>query len=180
MSDSTDDLTILGQTVREPRRQLESFPAPLDCVEVELTTDELTSLCPVTGQPDHGTLTMTYRPGGRCIESKSWKLYVWSFREEAHFVEQLAHRVAHDVADAIACEWVEVVVRQNVRGGIETTARAQLGDRYPMEELVSETVVDVDVTAGEVIVTNGAGEVVRRVPIEPTATVHAITGEGAR
>jgi 7-cyano-7-deazaguanine reductase len=147
VDDSTDGLTILGETVREPRRTIESFPAPPDCTEVTFHTEELTSLCPVTGQPDHGSLTLTYRPSARCIESKSWKLYLWSFRDERQFVEQLAHRVAHDVADAVAPEWVEVTVRQNVRGGIETTARAELGERWPMQELelLDELTVDVEV-----------------------------------
>ena len=143
----TDDLTILGQTVREPRRTLESFPAPPDCTEVEFVTDELTSLCPLTGQPDHGSLTIRYRPRERCIESKSLKLYVWAFRDEGHFVEQLAHRVAHDVDDAVDPAWVEVQVRQNVRGGIETTATAELGERFPMTELTWEETIDVDVDA---------------------------------
>lgn len=142
-----DDLTILGQTVREPRRELQSFPAPEACTQVVFHSEELTSLCPVTGQPDHGAITLTYRPGDRCIESKSWKLYLWSFRDEAHFVEQLAHRVAHDVVEAIQPEWVEVEVRQNVRGGIETTATAELGERYPMTELTWDETIDVEVDA---------------------------------
>lgn len=157
----TDHLTILGQTVREPSRTLESFDAPDGCTEVEFTTDELASLCPVTSQPDYGSLTIRYRPASSCIESKSLKLYLWSFRDQAHFVEQLAATVASDVHAAIEPEWVEVEVRQNVRGGIETTATAELGERFPMVEL--SDVFEVELP-----------------PYGTSDDVVAITGEGAR
>lgn len=123
----TDHLTILGNTVREPSKSLETFAAPARCTEVRFDTDEWTSLCPVTGQPDFGSVTIRYRPRHRCIESKSLKLLLWSFRDEAHFVETLASILAQEVVDAADPEWVEVTVRQNVRGGIGTRATARVG-----------------------------------------------------
>lgn len=123
----TDDLTILGNTVRRPVRQLETFDAPDGCDVVEFTTDEFTSMCPVTGQPDFATLTIRYGPDKRCIESKSLKLYLWSFRDESGFCEALAVRIADDIMAATDARWVEVVNRQNIRGGIATTATARRG-----------------------------------------------------
>ncbi len=122
----TDELTVLGHDVRGPRRMLECFAAPDAVAWVTLASDEVTSICPVTGQPDFSRVEIGYRPDGRCIESKSLKLYLWSFRDEGIFCEGLASRIAHDVAEATGSPHVEVVVRQSVRGGIVTTARAEL------------------------------------------------------
>ena len=89
-------------------------------------TDELTSVCPVTGQPDFSTLTIEYQPGPRCVESKSLKLYLWSFRDRAVFAEALAVEIATEVQRAVEPQWVKVVVAQHVRGGITTEATAEL------------------------------------------------------
>lgn len=124
---STADLTILGNTVRQPVRQLETFPTPGSTKSVTFYTEEMTSLCPVTGQPDFGSVEITYRPADRCIESKSLKLYLWSFRERAHFVEALADEIASDIFEATEAREVVVRVIQNVRGGIMTTAVAVKG-----------------------------------------------------
>ena len=118
------DFTILGQTVRTPRKTLESFPTPVGVTEVELTSDEVTALCPVTGQPDWYTVTIRYSPGDLCVESKSLKLYLWSFREEGHFCEALASQIAQDISQAINPQWVEVQVKSTPRGGIAITSRA--------------------------------------------------------
>lgn len=92
---------------------------------VEFTTDELTSLCPVTGQPDFYDLEFTYRPRARLLESKSVKLYLWGFRERGIFAEDLAATLLQDLA--AACDPVEMTVdlTQRVRGGlrIRTVAR---------------------------------------------------------
>lgn len=123
---TTDGLTLLGRTVRQPTRQLETFAAPAHVTEVVFRTAEWTSLCPVTGQPDFGALTIRYQPTSRCLESKSLKLYLWSFRDRAAFVEGLAAEIADDVAEATGAAWVEVVAEQNIRGGITTTATARI------------------------------------------------------
>ena len=126
-SEAGRDLTILGREMRTPVRALETFPAPPAVTWVTLESDEVTSLCPVTGQPDFATVSIGYQPDGRCLESKSLKLYLWSFRQEPIFGEGLAARIAEDVAAATAARRVEVTLRQAVRGGIAITARAEVG-----------------------------------------------------
>ncbi len=120
------DLTLLGRDVRGPVDALETFPAPAHCTLVRFTSDELTSLCPITGQPDFSTVELVYRPRERCVESKSLKLYLWSFRDKQAFAEQLAVDIAEEVQRAAAPEWVKVVVGQHVRGGIALEATAEL------------------------------------------------------
>jgi 7-cyano-7-deazaguanine reductase len=119
------DLTVLGSTVRGPIDQLETFPAPATCSRVRFTTDEVTSMCPVTGQPDFSSVEIDYEPGERCIESKSLKLYLWSFRDQPIFAEGLAATIAAEVERAAAPRRVKVVVTQHVRGGIVTEATAE-------------------------------------------------------
>jgi 7-cyano-7-deazaguanine reductase len=116
----------LGKTVRNPSRSLEVFAKPDGVERVVMESDEVTSLCPVTGQPDWETVTIEYVPDRLCIESKSLKLYLWSFREEGVFCEALAVRIANDVAAACRPLWVEVTVAQKARGGIKITAKARV------------------------------------------------------
>jgi 7-cyano-7-deazaguanine reductase len=111
--------------VSSPTRALETFDAPAHLETVTFTSDELTSLCPLTGQPDFNTVEILYAPDRRCIESKSLKLYLWSFRDEGAFVEALAATIATDVFDATEARWVQVTITQHVRGGIVTTAVAR-------------------------------------------------------
>ena len=102
----------------------EAFPAP-DVQEVTLTALEFTSICPRTGQPDFGSVVITYTPDERCLESKAMKYYLWSFRDEGAFCESLAARIAEDVVYAIEPRKVRVQVNQNVRGGIAIVAVAE-------------------------------------------------------
>jgi 7-cyano-7-deazaguanine reductase len=127
-ADPADDtgLTVLGHAVRGPVDQLETFPAPASCTRVRFTSDELTSLCPVTGQPDFSTIEIDYEPNLRCVESKSLKLYLWSFRERAAFCEQLAADIAAEVRRAAEPQRVRVTITQQTRGGIVTEATAEL------------------------------------------------------
>jgi 7-cyano-7-deazaguanine reductase len=101
----------------------EAFDAP-DVQQVTMETHEFTSLCPKTGQPDFGTVTIEYTPSRRCLESKSLKYYLWSFRNEGAFCEALAARIADDVVYAIAPWSVKVQVTQTPRGGIGLVATA--------------------------------------------------------
>ena len=105
---------------------IEKFNAPAYLDEVELRCDEVTAVCPVTGQPDQYVLTITYIPGcgGACVESKSLKLYLQTFRSRGIFVEALAAEVASEIAEAISCDHVEVIAVQKSRGGISITATA--------------------------------------------------------
>lgn len=117
-------LTILGSKTTEPMRQLEVFKAPGNVEKICLTSDEVTSLCPVTKQPDWETVIIEYGPNEWCIESKSLKLYLWSFRNEGVFCEALASQIAADVEKACNPRWCTVKVIQRPRGGIGITATA--------------------------------------------------------
>ncbi len=114
---------------REAREVLkaEAFPAP-SVQLVTMTGTEFTSLCPKTGQPDFGTVIIEYQPRERCIESKSLKYYLWSYRNEGAFCESLAAQIADDVVYAIEPRAVTVRVTQNVRGGISIVAEASRGE----------------------------------------------------
>jgi len=112
---------------REVLRQ-EAFPAP-DVQLVTLDATEFTAICPRTGQPDFGSVTIEYVPAERCLESKALKYYLWSYRNEGAFCETLAERIAADVIYAVDPGWVRVQVNQNVRGGIAVVAVAERGER---------------------------------------------------
>ena len=103
---------------------LETFPAPQTVTRVELESDEVSAVCPITGQPDWYRVRIAYVPGERCVESKSLKLYLQSFRNEGIFCEAFAARIARDLSETLECP-VNVTVVQKARGGItiEATAR---------------------------------------------------------
>jgi 7-cyano-7-deazaguanine reductase len=113
----------LGHAGSDAYAGLESFPNP-GVAAVELVSDELTAVCPITGQPDFYTATIEYRPVGLCLESKSLKLYLSRFREQGVFCEALAVQIRDDVAAALELEEasVNVSLRQKARGGITITA----------------------------------------------------------
>ncbi len=104
----------------------EAFPAP-NVQTVTLTATEFTSICPRTGQPDFGSVTIEYTPGERCLESKALKYYLWSYRDEGAFCETLASRIADDIVYAIQPKALRVQLNQNVRGGIALVAVAVRG-----------------------------------------------------
>ena len=89
---SDHELTVLGSTVREPIEHVEVFPAPPDLTEVSLTSEEVSSMCPVTSQPDLSSVEITYQPGEWCVETKSLKLYLWGFRDRPLFAEAHGRR----------------------------------------------------------------------------------------
>jgi 7-cyano-7-deazaguanine reductase len=93
-----------------------------------MTSEELTSMCPVTEQPDLATVEIVYVPDNWCVESKSLKLYLWGFRDRAVFVEQLAAEIADEIAGTAQPQHVRVVVTQRPRGGIEVQATAERGE----------------------------------------------------
>jgi len=127
MASETDsaEFVALGHAGSEAYAGLETFPNP-GVSEVEMTSDELTAICPVTSQPDLYTATMEYRPRALCLESKSLKLYLARFRNEGVFCEALAVRIRDDVAAALEvdADAVHVTLRQKARGGITITATA--------------------------------------------------------
>ena len=120
------EFSKLGKPARKPSKDLDTFPKPKGVNLVRFSSSELTSLCPVTGQPDFSTVVIEYEPDALCIESKSLKLYLWSFRDENHFAESLASNIAHDVAEVIRPVWMKVEIRQAIRGGIQLTAVAEV------------------------------------------------------
>ncbi len=113
----------LGHPGNEQYAGLETFTNP-GVDRVSLASDELTSVCPITGQPDLYRVTIAYRPDALCLESKSLKLYLNGFRNEGVFCEELAVRIRDDVAAALelAHERVEITLEQKARGGITITA----------------------------------------------------------
>jgi 7-cyano-7-deazaguanine reductase len=119
------EFTALGHAGSEHYAGLETFPNP--GVElVEMTSDELTAMCPVTGQPDMYVASIEYAPDELCLESKSLKLYLARFRNEGAFCEALAVRIRDDVADALGLDQsrVTVTLEQKARGGITITGIA--------------------------------------------------------
>lgn len=112
----------LGKRSTQPIDELDTFPAPAGLDAVMMTSDELTALCPVTGQPDFYTVTIEYAPGPLCIESKSLKLYLWHFREQGVFCEQLAVDIRDKVIATIQPRSCTVTLVQKARGGIMISA----------------------------------------------------------
>ena len=119
------EFVALGHAGSEHYAGLESFPNP-GVSQVEMVSDELTAVCPITGQPDLYVASIEYQPEGVCLESKSLKLYLARFREEGAFCEALAVRIRDDVAAALelSSDRVTVTLEQKARGGITITAVA--------------------------------------------------------
>lgn len=110
-----------------PKRALETFvnPSPARDYRIHMEIPEFTCLCPRTGQPDFATLELDYVPDRRCIELKSLKLYVWSFRNEGAFHEAVTNLILDDLARAVRPRFMRLTARFNVRGGIFTTVVAE-------------------------------------------------------
>jgi 7-cyano-7-deazaguanine reductase len=121
-----DGLTILGQKA-QPTKTLETFPNhnPERDYMVTLRTNEFTCLCPKTGQPDFAELIIQYIPDQRIIESKSLKLYLWSFRNEGAFHEHVTNVILDDLVKVLEPRWCKISARFAVRGGIAITVDAE-------------------------------------------------------
>jgi 7-cyano-7-deazaguanine reductase len=119
------EFVALGHAGSEHYAGLETFPNP-GVSQVEMVSDELTAVCPITGQPDFYIAAIEYQPEGLCLESKSLKLYLARFREEGAFCEALAVKIRDDVAAALelSTDRVTVTLEQKARGGITITAVA--------------------------------------------------------
>ncbi len=123
------ELTVLGSTVRHPIEHVEVFAAPAHVVRVQLTSEELASVCPVTRQPDLSTVVIVYEPDRWCIETKSLKLYLWGYRDRQVFAEALAAEIADEVVRSAAPHRVAVTLTQRPRGGITVSATAERATR---------------------------------------------------
>ena len=124
---------------------LETFPNPYAdrAYEIHMVSNEFTSLCPLGGvesdaselallkggAPDFGIISITYIPGAKCIELKSLKLYLWSYRDSAVFYERAVNRILDDLSAAVEPRWMQVVGDFNVRGGIKSVITASVGQR---------------------------------------------------
>jgi 7-cyano-7-deazaguanine reductase len=113
----------------KPSRDLETFPNPKPerPFEISFECPEFTCLCPKTGQPDFATIRIRYVPAAACVELKSLKLYLWSFRDEGAFHEAVTNRICDDLVRAVEPRWLEVVGDFYVRGGIHTVVTARHG-----------------------------------------------------
>ena len=120
-------LTLLGNRKARPVRRLECFPNrhPGRRYLVTMVCPEFTCVCPMTGQPDFGTITIRYIPDKLILESKSLKLYLWSFRNEGTFHEHATNRILDDVVKALRPLTCKVTGAFNVRGGISITVEAE-------------------------------------------------------
>jgi 7-cyano-7-deazaguanine reductase len=113
----------LGHAGSDAYAGLETFPNP-GVARVELVSDELTAVCPITNQPDFYVASIGYEPRGLCLESKSLKIYLSRFRDQGAFCEALAVQIRDEVAAALELEpgRVHVTLRQKARGGITISA----------------------------------------------------------
>jgi 7-cyano-7-deazaguanine reductase len=110
-----------------PNRDLETFPNPEPGRDytIRIRVPEFTCLCPKTGQPDFAELTLEYVPGDLCVELKSLKLYVWSYRDEGAFHEAVTNKILGDLVATIGPRFMRLSADFNVRGGIYTTVVAE-------------------------------------------------------
>ena len=111
----------------KPSKLLETFPnpAPRRDYRIHMELPEFTCLCPKTGQPDFATLVLDYVPDKHCVELKSLKLYIWSFRNEGAFHEAVTNRILDDLVKALAPRFMRLTAHFYVRGGIFTTVAAE-------------------------------------------------------
>ncbi len=113
----------------QPSKELESFPNPNPerDYEVRFECPEFTCLCPMTAQPDFATIRIRYVPDESCVELKSLKLYLWSFRDEGHFHEAMTNRILDDLVKLLAPRSMVVEGDFFVRGGIRTVVEVRHG-----------------------------------------------------
>ena len=111
----------------KPGKKLETFanPQPSRDYRIHMEIPEFTCLCPKTGQPDFATLVLDYVPDRLCVELKSLKLYVWSFRNEGTFHEAVTNRILADLVKVTRPRFMRLTACFNVRGGITTTVVAE-------------------------------------------------------
>ena len=111
----------------QPSKALETFPNPKPerDFHIHMEVPEFTCLCPKTGQPDFAMLYLDYIPDKACVELKSLKLYIWSFRNEGHFHEDVTNRILDDLVKATKPRYMKLTAKFYVRGGIFTNVVAE-------------------------------------------------------
>lgn len=131
-----DELRLLGNNPNPDSitaDELETFPKPENCGAVTFETDEVTSRCPKTNQPDYYTIILSYVPRDLCLESKSLKLYYCGFRDKGNFIETMVTIMRDDFVNALDPLMLRVVAKMKPRGGISIEAEStyfapELGD----------------------------------------------------
>ena len=120
-------ITVTTMPTPQPSKNLETFanPQPGRDYVIRFDCPEFTCLCPKTGQPDFATIRLEYVPDESCVELKSWKLYLWSYRNEGAFHEAVTNRILDDLVAAVSPRRMRVEGAFNVRGGITTTIIAE-------------------------------------------------------
>ncbi len=111
----------------QPSKELERIPNPKPerDYEIEITTNEFTCVCPRTGQPDFATITIRYVPDQWIVELKSLKLYLWSFRNEGHYHEEVTNTILDDLVRTLQPRRMTVIADFNIRGGLHTVVTAR-------------------------------------------------------
>ena len=109
------------------RKLLETFENqfPDRDYQIEIVAPEFTSVCPRTGQPDFGTLTLTYTPNAKCVELKSLKFYLQSYRDRGIFYEHVTNTILDDLVAATEPRWMKITAAFNARGGMTETVTAK-------------------------------------------------------
>ena len=114
----------------KPAKTLDVFPNPATTPYlIEFNCPEFTCVCPKTGQPDFGTIKISYVPKDLCVELKSLKLYLWSFRDEGHFHEKVTNDICQDLDTLLQPIYIKVVGDYYVRGGIKTVITVTRGEK---------------------------------------------------
>jgi 7-cyano-7-deazaguanine reductase len=121
-----EGLTLLGGET-QPGRRLEAFPnrSPGRYYRVTLETREFTCICPMTGQPDFADIKVEYVPDEKIVESKSFKLYIWSYRDQGVFHEHVVNKILDDLVEVLDPHWCRVTGVFNIRGGIGISVDAE-------------------------------------------------------
>lgn len=130
--------------------KLETFPTPRGVVQVEVISDEVTSLCPVTGQPDQYVVKVLYNPAALCAESKTIKLFLQSFRQAGHFCEDFSRIIAERFMKDVKPYTVQVEVTQKPRGGVSIVSRCCLPNNEIKELADEELFEEIGRTEGKV------------------------------
>jgi 7-cyano-7-deazaguanine reductase len=114
-----------------PSKEIATFPNPAPSRDYVITCEsaEFTCLCPETGQPDFATIVIKYVPDRLCIELKSLKLYLWSYRNEGAYHEAVTNKILNDLAGVCKPRWMEIETKFNIRGGISTNITASYGKK---------------------------------------------------
>jgi len=119
--------SIGSKPTAQPTKNLETFPNPNTSRDfhIHMEIPEFTCLCPMTGQPDFAVLILDYIPDQRCVELKSLKLYMWSFRDEGCFHEAVTNQILDDLVSATQPKFMRLTAKFYVRGGIFTNVVAE-------------------------------------------------------